>query len=149
VLARLSQIDGVENCFANEPGSLVGLSLRPGADPRKVAREAQHVLNEEAKERGAAPPRAEEAAPLTGHAASAALRAERWLDRDEVARQAAEIAAAEGQAPPRRLLWLLLALVPLFAALWWRTTRRGERRGSSPPCEGRRGKPGGSLCPPL
>jgi hypothetical protein len=147
-LARLSQIDGVENSFANEPGSLVGLSLRPGADRRKVAREVERVLSEEAGERGTAPPRAEEAAALAGPAASAALRSERWIDRDEVARQATEIAAAESQVSPRRLLWLLLALVPLCAALWWRTTRRGGRRGSSPPCADRRGQPGGSLCPP-
>jgi hypothetical protein len=125
VLARLSQIDGVESSFANEPGSLVRLSLRPGADPRKVAREVERVLSEEAVGRSTVPLR-EVAAPLAGPAASAALRAERWTNREEVARQAAEIVAAEGPASQGRFPWLLLGLLLLCAAggLWALRRRR-------------------------
>jgi len=125
VLARLSQIDGVENSFANEPGSLVGLWLLPGADPRKVAREAQRALNDEVVERGTVRPRPEETGPLSGRAADAALRAEQWHDRDEVARQAAEIVAAEAQASRSRFPWLLLAL--LLCATVALRARRGRR----------------------
>jgi hypothetical protein len=122
VLARLSQINGVDSSFANEAGSLVGLSLRPGADPRQVAREAQRALSEEVTQQGSAPPQEKETAPLGGREAAAALESERWHDRDEVARQAAEIVAAERQAPEHRFPWLLLALLLGVAvglmALW-------------------------------
>jgi hypothetical protein len=127
VLARLSQIDGVDNSFANEPGSLVGLSLRPGADPRKVAREAQRALSEEVAQRGTAPPREADAAPLAGRSAAAALQTERWHDRAEVARQAAEIIAAESATSRRGPLWLLLALLLLCAAVGLVILRRRRR----------------------
>ncbi len=125
MLARLSQIDGVANSFANEPGSLVGLSLRQGADPRKVAREAQRALSEEVAAQVGAPPRRGETAPLSGRAAGAALRVERWHDRDEVARQAAEILAAE--AATSRRPWWLLALLLLGAAVGIELLRRRHR----------------------
>jgi hypothetical protein len=134
VLARLNQIEGVDTSFANGPGSLVGLTLRPGADPAKVVREAERALREEATERGTPPPRGAGAAPLSARAAGAALRAERWNDRKEVARQAAEILAAEEQAPSR-LPWLLLALLLLGAAVGLRALRR-RTRSPSPSCGG-------------
>jgi hypothetical protein len=123
----MSQIDGVETSFVNEPGSVVGLTLRPGADPAKVAREAQRALRDEAVERGTPPPRGQEAAPLSGRAAGAALQTERWHDRDDVTRQAAEILAAEAQASGGGFPWLLLALLLLGAAVGLLVLRRRLR----------------------
>ncbi len=127
MLARLSQIDGVDSSFANEPGSLVGLTLRPGADPRQVAREAQRALSEEAALRWALPSRGKETAPLTGREAAAALQKEEWHDREEVARQAAAILAAEARASGSRFPWLLLALLLLCAAVGYWALRRRRR----------------------
>jgi hypothetical protein len=127
VLARLNQINGVEGSYANEPGSLVRVSLRPDADPGKVAGAVRQVLKTEGGERDPAPP-GEEAAPLGERAAAEALRQEQWRDSSQVARQAAEAAR---ETSLNRLLALLLAgAVVLLAVLCWRS--RGHRPDKPP-----------------
>jgi hypothetical protein len=124
VLARLGQIDGVESSFANQSGTLVRTSLRPGADPAKVAREVQLVLSEEAGNRDTTRSNAG-VPPLGERSANTALREEKWRDSTEVARQAAA-GETPGDAPVSRWPGWLLALlvcVALGLALLW--LRRG------------------------
>ena len=117
----MGQIEGVEMSFANESGTLVRTSLRPGADPEKVAREVQRILSEEAESPDTPRTTVEAGSPLSlrGGTAATALREEQWRDSSQVARQ-----AAERDGPKRRsflLLALLLACVGLgLALLWWR-----------------------------
>jgi hypothetical protein len=125
----MSEIDGVETSFANEAGTLVRVSLRPGADREKVAREVNRILSEESGDRVPLPSGAEtspgtaEAVP-GGQPASAALEREKWRDSAQVARQA-EAATLTAR---RRLLVLalLVGCVLVFALLWWRRRRRRD-----------------------
>jgi hypothetical protein len=105
VLARLNQIDGVQDTAASlgiEGGSLVRVSLRPGANPAKVAEQVQRVLRQEVRER------AVEA--VHGQATPAALRHNEWLDTTQLA----HVAAME-TGPLQRRTPTLLAL--LFAVM--------------------------------
>jgi len=114
VLARLGQIDGVEGSYANESGTLIRLSLRPGADPERVATEARRILSEQVEDRTAV--------RLDGAAAGAALRREEWRDQRRVAQglaaetQAAEVRTSEGNRLRGVLLALLLAGIAVV--LW-------------------------------
>jgi hypothetical protein len=101
VLARLNQIDGVESTDASlgiEGGSLVRVTLRPGADPTKVAEQVQRVLGEEIPERTVE--------PVAPKSATAALQRNEWLDTGQLA----NIAARE-RGPSERRTSILLALL--------------------------------------
>jgi hypothetical protein len=117
VLARLDQIDGVESSFANESGTLIRLSLRPGADPGKVAGAIRRVLSEQVRDRVPV--------PLGERAAAAALQREEWRDKSQVT----EFPATEMDTSVRRAPAVLAVLLLGFAAvglglLWWRHQRR-------------------------
>jgi uncharacterized protein HemX len=119
VLARLNQIVGVEYSFVNASGTLIRLSLLPGADPDRVAEEAQRVLNEQV----------EDGVPeqLSGAAASAPLHGEEWQDTHRLAELAATQMGFEVSHGPWLLLALLLACVAAgLGLLWW--WRRRHRR---------------------
>jgi hypothetical protein len=127
VLARLGQIDGVENSYVNESGTLIRLSLRPGVDAERVATEVRRTLKEQVEDRTAV--------RLGGGEASAALRREEWRDERRVAAsvaaemQAAEMRAAEGQSSeesPLRGVLLALLLGGIAVVLWllWRRRRQ-------------------------
>jgi len=110
VLARLDHIEGVERSFANRSGNLVRLSLRPGADPDKVAGDATQILSGQAKDR--VPVR------LSAAELSEVLQKEEWRDEGRVR----ELSAIE-----RRTL-IARALLPLglgaaavgCGVFWWR-----------------------------
>lgn len=76
MLARLDQVEGVERSLTNYTGTLIRLSLRSGADPRKIAEAVTRVLND-ATEGGSA-------TRLTPEEATAALQAEEWRDSTRV-----------------------------------------------------------------
>ncbi len=121
MLARLDQIDGVESSYANGSGTLIRLSLRPGADLRKVTGAARRVLSEEVV--GLVP------VQLAGGAAARALRQEEWRDKSRVAELAAlEMATPAARAPTLLAVLLLLACAALgVGLLWWR--QRGRLAG--------------------
>jgi hypothetical protein len=117
VLARLILVDDVESAVASlgiEGGNLVRVSLRPGADPAKVAAQVQRVLREEVPERTVelvagqvVPERTVEL--VAGQAVTAALERNEWLDRGQLA----DIAAME-RDPSERRMTILLALLFAF-----------------------------------
>jgi hypothetical protein len=129
VLARLGQIDGVEGSYANESGTLIRLSLRPGADPERVAAEARRILSEQVEDRTAV--------RLEGGEASAALRREEWRDERRVAESVAaemrpaEVQASEGGTPRGVLLALLLAGIAFVLWLLRRRQRQAAAEGVS------------------
>jgi hypothetical protein len=117
VLARLEQIDGVECSFADESGTLIRLSLRPGADPGKVAGAVRRVLSEQA---GDYVP-----VPLDGGAAAAALQREEWRDKSQVAEFAATERGTSARRAPAVLAALLLGCAAVgLGLLWWRHRSR-------------------------
>jgi hypothetical protein len=101
VLARLNEVGGVLSAAAslgNQGGSLVRVSLRPGANPAEVAEQVRRVLGEEVPER---PVEA-----IAGQSAAAALQQNEWLDTTRLA----DVAATE-RGPSERRTPALLALV--------------------------------------
>jgi hypothetical protein len=117
VLAQLTQIDGVENSFTDEDSTLIRVTLRPSADPAKVAREAQAILSARVADR--APVR------LGRKALVAALPGKSWWDKSRIAESLAAKTAATGGPPSRGiagLLWLCLAVV-LGLVGWWQRRR--------------------------
>jgi hypothetical protein len=118
VLARLDQIDGVESSFVNESVTLIRLSLRPDADPGKVAGSVRRVLSVEVEDRG----------PVQfGGPVAAALPGEQWWDRSRAA-ESAEPAEPEMSTSVRRVPAVLVALllgcaVVGLGLLWWRHRR--------------------------
>jgi len=120
VLAQLDDIDGVEGSFVNDDGTVIRLSLRPGADREKVAGAARRVLSQEVGDR--VPVR------LGGTAGAPAPRGQRWWDRGRLAADAAAEAPAAAAGPwAGWLAALLLACVAALAFLWWR--HRGRAAG--------------------
>jgi hypothetical protein len=95
VLARLNGIDGVESSSAsvgNPEGTLVRVSLRPGADSAKIAAEVKRVLSEAVKDRSPV--------PLTRPAIAAALQQKEWLDPKQLADLAVtDLGKSDGRAP--------------------------------------------------
>ena len=142
MLARLNQVNGVGSSYANESGSLIRVSLRPGADPARVAAEAGRVLREQAGDRVAD--------RLGERATTAALQKEQWRDASQVAENSAPAArAAQTQSSatpsgaarpvepavettssettsPQRYGLLLLLLACAAVGLWlvWRRHRK-------------------------
>ena len=128
MLARLNGIAGVESSSAsvgNPGGALVRVSVRPGADPSKIAAEVQRVLSEAVKDRSPV--------QLTSPAAAAALRQKEWLDPKQLADLAAtDLGTSGGRAPAPLVALLLGALVVVLGLVGWRHLRR-RRAGSSRP----------------
>jgi hypothetical protein len=120
VLAQLNGIDGVESSSAsvgNPEGALVRVSVRPGADPAKVAAEVQRVLSEAVKDRSPV--------QLTSRAATAALQQKEWLEPKQLADLAATASGtSEGRAPVLLVALLLGALVVVLGAFAWQHLRR-------------------------
>ena len=128
MLARLNAIDGVESSSAsvgNPGGALVRVSVRPGADPAKIAAEVQRVLSEAVKDRSPA--------PLTSQAAAAALQQKEWLDPKQLADLAAtDLSTSEGRAPVLLVALLVGAMVLVLGLFGWRHLRRRQAGSSGP-----------------
>jgi hypothetical protein len=135
VLIQINLIEGVEQSYADDTGTLLRLNLRPGADPQKVADRARRVLEQRVEDRTVV--------RLRGESAAVALRQE-WHDRGRVAlrAEAEEQAQSEAEQPAEGnwLLWLVWLLVLLALGLlllvWWRRRARAEAEkagGSDPP----------------
>jgi hypothetical protein len=128
VLARLNGIDGVESSSAsvgNPEGSLVQVSLRPGADSAKIAAEVQRVLSEAIKDHSPA--------PLTRLAAAAALQQKEWLEPKQLADLAAtDLGTSEGRAPVLLVALLLAAIVGVLGLFGWQHLRGRDAISSRP-----------------
>src|SRR5438270_2923105 len=128
----MGEVYGVDSSSANESGTLICLSLRPGADPERVAAEASRALRGQARDRVGV--------VLRGDAASAALRQETWQDQSQVNEETRE-AQTQARARSRSaLLALILALILVDTAigLWifWllrREHRQADRTDSRAP----------------
>jgi hypothetical protein len=117
VLAQLTQINGVENSFTDGDSTLIRVTLRPGADPAQVTREAQAILSARVADR--APVR------LGRQASVAALPGKSWWDNSRIAESLAAKEAATGRPPSggiAGLFWLCLAIV-LGLGAWWQRRR--------------------------
>jgi hypothetical protein len=127
-LARLNGIDGVEVSSAsigNPEGTLVRVSLRPGANGAKIAAEVQRVLSEAVQERFPA--------PLTHPAAAAAVQQKEWLNPKQLADlAAADLRTSEGRTPVLLAALLLGALVVVLGLFGWRHLRRRQAGTSRP-----------------
>jgi hypothetical protein len=131
-MTRLDQIDGVESSAINDSGTQIRLTLRPGADPKKVAGEVQHILEEQ----GAG----HVAAPITGEAAAAALVQETWRNKSQLATETTAQTPPSASGPSWLLAALLLgsAAIALGLLLWrhrnqhlaWCTLPAGEFSGA-------------------
>src|SRR6266851_2345170 len=113
----MDEIDGVASSSSNRSGALVKLALKPGADPAKIAQEAQRVLIAQFRDRVPV--------ALGGRVAVAAAEGQEWWDHSEVA----ELVAAAGMPPsvpqssmalPLLLLWWLIVALGLC---WWQHRR--------------------------
>jgi hypothetical protein len=117
VLARLDQIGGVDCSFANGSGTLIRLSLRPGADPAKVTGTVRRVLSEQLSDRVPV--------PLGGRVAAAALQREVWRDKSQFAESAAtEMGTSVRRAPALPAALLLVCAAVGLGLLWWQHRRR-------------------------
>jgi hypothetical protein len=121
VLTRLNQIAGVEGSATNESGMLLRLSLRPDADPAKVAQEARRALSDHGDDRVPV--------QLNGKTAAAALQQEDWkahnadAEAESMTPETAKLVGGAGGAS--WLLAILLACAALaLLLLWWRHHRR-------------------------
>jgi hypothetical protein len=117
VLAQLTQINGVENSFTDEESTVIRVNLRPGADPARVAREAQAILSARVADR--APVR------LGRQASVAALPGKSWWDNSRITESLAAKEAATSRPPSggiAGLLWLCLAIA-LGLVGWWQRRR--------------------------
>jgi hypothetical protein len=131
VLARLNLIPGVETTSASlaNPGNsestqgsqgsaFIRVSLRSGADSKKVAEQIELILKEELRER--------EVETVRGQVAVQALQQREWLDTSQLA----DIAAKDAGMPT--LVWLLLAaMIIALCLIGWRYLR--QRRAVTVP----------------
>jgi hypothetical protein len=115
VLTSLNLVSGVDHSYTNSSGTLIRLTLKPGADPEKVVSEARRVLERVVEDRTVYPvPPGEVPEALSGE----------WQDRDGAVERVPADAPAPDAPPSGGYGWLalLLALAVVFAALWmaWR-----------------------------
>jgi hypothetical protein len=101
----MNDLYGVSCSCANESGTLILLTLRPGADPKRVAEEANRALRGQARDRVGV--------ILQGDSAAAALRGEQWRSPDQVA----ETLTAGTRLPRSRAAMFLLFWALLLACL--------------------------------
>jgi hypothetical protein len=112
----MESIEGVGGCFVNhreredESGTLIRLTLRPGANEQQVVEGVQRVLKEEVGDRVAVP---------LDEKTTTALKGEKWQPRS----QAVEVEAGELHTSLRHwcawLALLLLACAVLGRGLLW------------------------------
>ena len=115
MLARLDQIDGITGSFVNESGTLIRLSLRPGADAGKIANAVQRVFSTQVADRVPV--------QLGPRVAGTILRREIWQSQSQVAELAVtETGSSLGHAPAL----LLLCTVIGIGLLCWRCCRKRE-----------------------
>jgi hypothetical protein len=128
VLARLNAIDGVESSTAsvgNPEGSLVRVSLRPGANLAKIATEVQRVLSEAVRDRSPV--------ALTHPAAAVALKQKEWLDPKQLTDLAvADLGTSDSRAQALLLTVLLGAVVVVLGLFGWGLSRRRRASSSDP-----------------
>jgi hypothetical protein len=92
---------------------LIRVTLRPGANPKKVAEQVDLILKEEVTERTVE--------AVRGQSAVAAIQQREWLNTSQLA----DIAASETGTPT--LLWLLLAAISVaLCLLGWRYLRQRQ-----------------------
>ena len=132
MLARLDQTGGVESSYTNESGTLIWLSLRPGADPAEATEAVGQALREQVGSR--VPVRLKE------EAAAAALRAQPWRDRSWLTpeerrdKDRTTTDSATAMPPPGGGVSVLLVVLLLGCAavglglLWWWHRRRRARQ---------------------
>jgi hypothetical protein len=130
VLARLNAIDGVQSSTAsvgNPEGSLVRVSLRPGANSAKIAAEVQRVLSEAVRDRS--PVR------LTSSTTTAALQQKEWLDPKQLADLAdTELGTSDNRTPLLLVVAVLFgAMVVVLGLFGWRQLRRRRTSASGSP----------------
>jgi hypothetical protein len=102
--------DGNSDSQSVQGGSLIRITLRPGANSKQVAEQVEVILSEEVRERAVA--------AVRGQAAIDALQQREWLDTSQLT----EIAASESGTS--WLLMLLLAVViAALGLLAWRYVR--------------------------
>jgi hypothetical protein len=118
----MDQINGVESSYLSESGTLIRVSLRPGADPETVTAAVRRVLTEQFEERVPV--------PLGKPAAAAAFQQQEWRDKSQVAKFAAKEMGRSTRGVPPVVVALLLGCTALgLGLLWWqyRRTKTGER----------------------
>jgi hypothetical protein len=122
-LTRLDEIDGVQSSATNESGTLIVLDLAPGADPAKVAAQAQRVVAEQVADRVSV--------PITGRAAAMALQRETWQDKGQVTQGgvARAVQPPVSHGPGLLAALLLGCAVAGFGLLGWRLHRRRAEKG--------------------
>jgi len=127
VLAQLNEISGVQSTSAslgNPGGTLVQISVRPGADPAKVADAVQRIFRQTIKERSAV--------QLSSQSAAASLREKQWLNPTQLAEVAATgPATAVGRGRSLLGALLLAGIGVALGLLGWQHLRQ-RRAGSSP-----------------
>jgi hypothetical protein len=107
-------MEGVERSFANRSGTLIRLTLKPGAD-------AEHVTTEATKQLAGREGN-QNAARLSDERATAAVQSEEWRDATRIR----ELSTIE-----YRTLWqraiiatILIGVTIGGTACWWRASRR-------------------------
>jgi hypothetical protein len=119
VLARLDQINGIASSFVNESGTLIRLSLRPGADAGKIARVVQHVVSAHVADRVPV--------QLGSRVAATMLQREIWQDQSQTAELAATEMRGSVLGAPGLLAGVLLACVLIGIGLvCWRYRTRSQ-----------------------
>jgi hypothetical protein len=129
VLSDLDKLDGVAGSSANYTGTLVRVSLTPGADRSKVEAAARKALAEDAGE----------AVPLTGDDLRRALDREHWRGASRIG----ELSAVEFKAMALYRIRKFVAaakldqvtadkLVAIAEGQWQRVTKEAAAAGKSP-----------------
>jgi hypothetical protein len=119
----MNGIDGVAYSFVNESGTRIRLSLRPGADRKRVTEAVRRVLSEQTKDLVPV--------QLAKKETGAALQREGWLDNSRLG----ELTAMETGGNARRTPVLPIALflgwmaVGLCLLRWQRRRRQQLKAG--------------------